>query len=154
MSSLKQSGGKKFKSFIKNELNKQKEVVLRVGFFKNAKYDDGTQVASVAAINNFGSRTKTGKVGIPARPFFTQAMDIYKKNQSRIIKDKFKPNKDQKKSISEVGEIIQNTIQKRITDLKTPPKSAKTLKLHPTKTNPLINTGLMRRSVIFMVDDK
>ena len=151
MSSLKQSGGEKFKKFIESQKNRS--VVLKVGFFKNATYTNGTQVASVAAWNNFGTRTKTGGVKIPARPFFTQAMDIYKANQKRIIKEKFSPKKDQLKSIAEIGEIIQNTIEQRITSLKSPPKAPSTLKANPSKTNPLINTEVMRNSVTFTVDE-
>ncbi|NML93801.1 hypothetical protein [Novosphingobium olei] len=39
----------------------------RVGFLENATYPDGTPVAMVAALNNFGAP----EAGIPARPFFT-----------------------------------------------------------------------------------
>ncbi len=154
MATLKQSGGRKFKEFINKNTSSNKEVTLEVGFFKNAKYDDGTQIASVAFWNNFGTRNKkTGKQQIPERPFFTQASDIYKSNRVNIIKDKFKPNKNQIKSILEVGEVIQNIIQKRITDLKTPAKAVSTLKAKPTKTNPLIDTGVMRNNVTFKIDD-
>lgn len=41
---------------------------VRVGFLENATYPDGTKVATVAAINNFGAP----EAGIPARPFFTE----------------------------------------------------------------------------------
>lgn len=40
---------------------------LRVGFLEGATYPDGTSVAQVAAINNFGAPA----AGIPARPFFS-----------------------------------------------------------------------------------
>ncbi len=39
---------------------------LQVGWFESAKYDDGTPVAGVAAIQEFGS----AKNRIPPRPFF------------------------------------------------------------------------------------
>ena len=41
---------------------------VRVGFLENATYPDGTKVATVAAINNFGAP----EAGIPARPFFSE----------------------------------------------------------------------------------
>lgn len=40
---------------------------VRVGFLENATYPDGTPVAQIAALNNFGAPA----AGIPARPFFT-----------------------------------------------------------------------------------
>lgn len=40
---------------------------LKVGFLKDALYPDGTYVALVAAIQNFGAP----KAGIPPRPFFS-----------------------------------------------------------------------------------
>lgn len=44
-----------------------KATTVRVGFLEGADYPDGTPVATVAAINNFGAPN----AGIPARPFFT-----------------------------------------------------------------------------------
>ncbi|NBW08599.1 MAG: hypothetical protein EBR82_11300 [Caulobacteraceae bacterium] len=40
---------------------------LRVGFLEGATYPDGTSVATIAAIQNFGAPAK----GIPPRPFFS-----------------------------------------------------------------------------------
>lgn len=41
---------------------------VRVGFLEGATYPDGTSVATVAAINNFGAPG----AGVPARPFFSE----------------------------------------------------------------------------------
>lgn len=48
-----------------DKMSKAHEV--RVGFLETATYADGTPVAMVAAINNFGAP----EAGIPARPFFS-----------------------------------------------------------------------------------
>lgn len=40
---------------------------VRVGFLEGATYPDGQNVATIAAINNFGAP----EAGIPARPFFS-----------------------------------------------------------------------------------
>jgi hypothetical protein len=45
-----------------------KATEVRVGFLEDATYPDGTPVAMVAALNNFGAP----EAGIPARPFFTR----------------------------------------------------------------------------------
>ncbi|HQS69795.1 MAG TPA: hypothetical protein PLM58_09200 [Novosphingobium sp.] len=50
---------------IRDKVRKGAEV--RVGFLENATYPDGTKVATVAALNNFGAPG----AGIPARPFFS-----------------------------------------------------------------------------------
>jgi len=44
---------------------------LRVGFLEGATYSDGTPVATVAAINNFGAP----EAGIPPRPFFNKFIE-------------------------------------------------------------------------------
>ena len=153
MAALKQRGGDKFKKFVRDN-SEEKKITLQVGFFKGSKYDDGTQVAQVAVINNFGTRSKkTGKVKIPARPFFSQATEIYKADRKRIIKEAFIPQRTARKSVALVGDKIVELIQTRITKLRTPPKSEATLRLHPGKTNPLINTTLMLRSVLFKFGD-
>lgn len=56
---------------IAARLSSAKEV--QVGFLENATYPDGTNVAMVAAIQNYGAPAK----GIPPRPFF-----------SNMVKDK------------------------------------------------------------------
>lgn len=62
------TGGERSIAAIKalvDKLGKASEV--RVGFLENATYPDGTPVAMVAALNNFGAPG----VGIPPRPFFS-----------------------------------------------------------------------------------
>jgi len=153
MAALKQRGGDKFKKFVR-ENSEEKKITLQVGFFKGSKYTNGTQVAQVAVWNNFGTRSKkTRKVRIPERPFFSQATEIYKADRKRIIKEVFVPQRTLRKSVALVGKKVVKLIQARITKLKTPEKSEETLRLRPGKTNPLIDTGLMRKSVLFKIDD-
>lgn len=62
------TGGDKVSEVLRalgDRLGKATEV--RVGFLEGATYPDGTPVAMVAALNNFGAP----EAGIPARPFFT-----------------------------------------------------------------------------------
>lgn len=62
------SGGERtiaaIKAFV-DKLGKADEV--RVGFLEGATYPDGTPVATIAALNNFGAPG----AGIPPRPFFS-----------------------------------------------------------------------------------
>lgn len=68
------SGGKALEKYLKKIADQVSNPgTLRVGFLENATYPDGTPVATVAAIENFGAPA----AGIPARPFFTH---MVKKN--------------------------------------------------------------------------
>ncbi len=62
-------GGERLEQALRQIRDKvRKGAEVRVGFLENATYPDGTKVATVAAINNFGAPA----AGIPARPFFSQ----------------------------------------------------------------------------------
>lgn len=63
------TGGERLAEALKQIRDKvRKGAEVRVGFLENATYPDGTKVATVAAINNFGAP----EAGIPARPFFSE----------------------------------------------------------------------------------
>lgn len=54
---------------------------LQTGWFSSAKYDDGTPVAGVAAVQEFGS----AKRGIPARSFMRPTIEEKKKDWSDLV---------------------------------------------------------------------
>ena len=61
------SGGQKLDAALREMASKVAvPATLRVGFLENAKYPDGTPVAMVAAIQDYGAPG----AGIPPRPFF------------------------------------------------------------------------------------
>lgn len=67
-SQIKFDGGRKLKEALKSIERKTGQAhMVSVGFMSNAKYPDGTPVAMVAAIHNYGAPSKS----IPARPFFS-----------------------------------------------------------------------------------
>ena len=57
--------------------------VARAGWFPGAAYEDGTSVAYVAAIQEYGAP----EVGIPARPFVKPAIAAHKAEWSAAIAD-------------------------------------------------------------------
>lgn len=68
MATVNLKGGAKLEAALKRIADKlDRPGTLRVGFLEDAQYPDGTNVAMVAAINNFGAP----RAGIPPRPFFT-----------------------------------------------------------------------------------
>lgn len=62
------SGGAKLEAYLKDMESKVSNAsTLNVGFPEGSTYPDGTSVAMIAAIQNFGAPSR----GIPPRPFFS-----------------------------------------------------------------------------------
>ena len=60
-------GGAKLKAVLA-QAEKQRAKKIKVGFFSTSEYEDGTKVATGAAIQEYGL------AGNPERPFFRQAI--------------------------------------------------------------------------------
>lgn len=120
--------------------------ILEVGFFKEAKYSDGKQVAQVASQNEFGTHS------IPPRPFFRNAIA---KNSQKWMKFFKKNAKEQPpyKAMGMLGEMIRSDIVQSINQTNTPPNSPLTIK-QKGSSKPLVDTGKMRASVSFQVRAK
>lgn len=115
---------------------------LEVGFFQTAKYPNGMQVAQVARFNEFG----TSK--IPMRPFFRNAINKNTKKWFASLQQLLAI--DNGKALDKVGEIARGDVVQSITTFNTPPNAKSTIKAKKS-SNPLIDTGLMRRSVTYKV---
>ena len=115
---------------------------LQVGFFESAKYPNGIQVASVAFFNEFGT------LKIPMRPFFRNAINDNTKKWFASLQQLIAY--DNARALDRVGEIVRSDIVNSITNLRTPPNSEATIK-RKGSSNPLIDTGLLRRSVTYKV---
>lgn len=131
-------GGKQFQKAlaqIAKQLNKPG--TLRVGFFSNATYPDGTKVAMVAAIQEFGAP----KAKIPPRPFFRSMVAAKSPEWPRAVKMQLKANNyDVEKTLQIVGQGIRDQLQQSIVDTLTPALSPVTLMLRKMKKkNPGLN---------------
>lgn len=115
---------------------------LEVGFFETAKYPNGAYVAQIASYNEFGT------IKIPMRPFFRNAINGNTKKWFSSLQQLLKS--DDMQSLEKTGEIIRGDIVNSITNFKNPPNAPITIK-QKKSSNPLINTGLMRRSVTYKV---
>ena len=103
-----------------------KPAVLRAGFLETAKYPDGQSVAEVAAIQNFGAPG----AGIPARPFFTNAVARGSGEWAGKLAALLKlTDYDAEKALAMMGPVIAFDIQKSITETNAPPLSEVTLQL-------------------------
>lgn len=103
---------------IRDKVRKGSEV--RVGFLENATYPDGTKVATVAALNNFGAPA----AGIPARPFFSQMIA----KQSPGWGDKFAEvltavDYDADAALGMMGDGIAGQLRQAIVETDSPPNS-------------------------------
>jgi RNA-binding protein YhbY len=161
---------------IAKQLNKPG--VLRVGFFANATYPDGTKVAMIAAIQEFGAP----KARIPPRPFFRTMVAAKSPEWPRAVKAQLKANNyDVEQTLRVVGQGIRDQLQQSIRDTLTPALSPVTLMLRKMKkqkpglvvtratvgeaarrvaagqsttgvsTKPLVETGVLINSVDFEV---
>lgn len=149
---VRTSGGHSLRAALASALKASGVTSLKVGFFKTAKYPDGTQVAAVAAWNEFGTRTEKGGIHIPERPFFRQALKRGEEGAKKILLEEIDPLS---MSVNEsLGDLIglhyATEIQKRIVDLREPPNAPSTVE-RKGSSNPLVDTGFMRQSVTYLV---
>lgn len=149
------TGGAKFHAMIKRAKRAQATGVRQVdvGFFATAKYPDGTPVPNVAAWNEFGTQKKGGGgVHIPQRPFFRHAMVNIKDDVKPVLIQHVDPKTMvvTPRVAGLVGLTIQKRIQLSITQLTTPPNAPSTIKKKGS-SNPLIDTGVLRKSVAYTI---
>jgi len=143
-------------------------ITTKVGYLKsNAKvYENGESVTDVAAKNEFGVNApqvwqggRTGKTitvsGIPARPFmqssFNSSKEFMRKGMHKIIDSQLHGMKSfefVKEKMDLLGAKAVSEVQKTITNISEPPNSPQVIE-EKRSSNPLIDTGLMRRSADF-----
>lgn len=103
-----------------------KGATLRVGFLEGATYPDGTPVAMIAAIQNFGAPAK----GIPPRPFFTKFIndnsDKWGGALSRILST---VDYDIEEALNRMGMGMSAQLQTALIETNSPPLSKVTLLL-------------------------
>ncbi len=135
---------------------------VRVGFLENAKYPDGTPVAMIAAIHNFGAP----RAGIPPRPFFTNMILAKKAEWPKAMGDLLIANDFHVyPALRLTGEAIAGQLRESIVKTNAPPLKPETIvrkggtrdmKYNPgdPKTfaaKPLVHTGHMLNSVDYEV---
>jgi len=180
LASAKITGGTKYEAVIKAMTSRlKKSGFVEVGFLANDKYPDGTSIAMVAAIQNFGAPKKK----IPPRPFMTNARLKHEKEWPKQLLTILKSNGgDQEQALGQMGAIIKDQIQEEIRETFDPPLSPITVMLRGMKskgikvtgktvgiaaqrvkdgktnygasTKPLIDSGDLLNNVHFQVTDK
>ena len=140
---------------------KKIDEVAQVGWFENAKYPNGTQVAYVALIQENGA--SDGKTIIPPRPFFKPTLrDNKTKYLNKLkfgVKKILKGESSVREILEGIGEIVSEDIKKAIKKITSPPLAEATLarraaklkikveQLSETGRKPLVDTGTLEGSV-------
>lgn len=148
-------GGRRLDSYLRQAKSARIRSVrgLEVGFFRSAQYPDGTPVAAVAAWNELGTE-RNGQQQVPERPFFRGAIrDIRREMMpvlAAVIPDTLEFNR---RAAGTLGAFMRGKIQRSITSLREPPNAPATIERKGGKSNPLIDTGVMRRAVNWRVEE-
>lgn len=127
--------------------------LVLVGVPKGAgAYEDGLTIATVAAVNNFGSADGT----IPPRPFLAPAIDKgspqYRRLAEIMLPKVIAGEMDMSTLLEQMGNLAEGHVKQEITDLRTPPNSKATIAAKGSD-NPLIDSGNLRQSIRYVLDD-
>lgn len=139
MATVTISGGAKLKKALAEiSKNLKKASTVRVGFMENSDYDDGTPVAMVAAIQNFGAP----KVGIPPRPFFSNMVKAKSPQwPDQIVHFLKQSDYDASLALAKMGKVIEGELQQSINETFSPPLSPVTVMLRGMKSKGVVVTG-------------
>lgn len=139
-------GGEKLKAALaKISAGLKRAGTLKVGFFSESTYPDGTPVAAVAFWNDMGTRT------IPPRPFFRNMVAGKSKGWPNAIVANLKATGyDTQRTLEIVGMGIRDQLKQAIRDTKTPPNAPSTI-ARKGFDKPLTETVLMTDSAGFKV---
>jgi hypothetical protein len=143
-------GGKKFEAKLAEMIRLvSRPATLRVGFLENARYPDGTPVAMIAAIQDFGAPS----VGIPPRPFFRNMIKNKEGEWPKAIAGVLKANNyDAVKTLEITGAAIAGQLRQSIIDTNSPPLAPSTIR-RKGFAKPLVDTGHMLNSVDYEVQE-
>jgi hypothetical protein len=145
---VKVTGGDKLAQVLGDFAKKMSSAkTVRIGFLEGARYPDGTSVALVAALNEYG----VPKHGQPPRPFFRNLIAAKKGEWPGAIAQLLRDNGyDAKLTLQLTGEAIAGQLRQSIVDLVSPPLAPSTI-ARKGFDKPLIDSGHMLQSVSYEV---
>ena len=115
-------------------------------------YEDGLTIATIAAVNNFGSAD--GK--IPAREFLQPAINKgapqYQRLAEIMIPKVLSGSMAMTALLEQMGNLAEGHVKQEITDFDTPPNAQSTID-RKGSSSPLIDTGALRQSIRYVIDD-
>jgi hypothetical protein len=174
-------GGDKLKAYFNEAIKKSENAKrLQVGFLGDKNYEDGTSVAMVAMINEYGAPSRNQ----PPRPFFRNMIEKESGNWPKTVGALMKHNEnDASKTLNTIGQDIAASLQDSIAETFSPALSPITVMLRGMRRNdpdlqvtgktvgeaarrvkegltdygasskPLVDTNLMKTSVDYAVEE-
>lgn len=148
----------KLSEILKNSNNK----VAKIGWFETAKYEDGTSVAYIASIQEFGNSR------IPARLGMRKTIANKRNHWQSVLNSEFKKVIENKstldKALELIGIVASGDFRETITKVVSPPLKPSTIKARLRKrangktigllTKPLIDSKLLLNSLTYKVTNK
>lgn len=142
-------------------MKKLGKLQTRVGWFEGKLYPDGTPVALVATVQEYGSPAN----GIPPRPFFRPTVSAQRTAWKKIIADGTKAmlrgSVGPVQVMEGVGLQAQGDFKKAIAKVTTPPLAKGTLRARTLRNGgkaasakPLNDTGYMLATLITQTEEK
>lgn len=128
-------------------------LVVRVGIPAGKHEEDGTPVAMIAAVHEFGSPEQ----GIPERPFLRitpvkQRMKYARLNRINLVK-MLRGQMAVETALGQLGEMAKGDVQQEIRNGNFAPLKAETIR-RKGSSKPLIDSGQMIQSVSWELGDK
>ena len=148
---------------LDNLLKAIKKARVKVGWFESNKYPDGTPVAYVASIHEYGATEQ----GIPPRPFFrptiTANKQKWKEDTQKAAMAILEGRATLKTVIASIGEQVAGDVRKTIRGIQHPKLEEATVaakrrkmankKITGNLRKPLVETGLMYDTLISISED-
>ena len=117
-----------------------------IGLFGGDRNKEGTEIVTYGAANEFGVPSKN----IPERSFIRHTVDKGRRSIDNRIEGLAKDIIDRRRSVKDaldvLGEDVRTRIVDRISTIRTPPLSPKTIE-RKKSSKPLIDTGAMREAI-------
>jgi len=145
-------------NYLKNLAKRLESSEAQVGFFESARYPDGTPVAYVAAIQEYGYP----EGGIPPRSFMRSTIDERAKPWSKVVangaKSVIQGNKEIADIMETIGLLASGDMRKKISKITQPPLKESTIKNRRRKGNnsvkPLVDERILLPSLTHVVIKK
>lgn len=141
------SDGKKLERLLKELGEKQ----VRVGFqHGKATEEDGTDICDIAAWNELGT------VNMPSRPFLRMSVDENEAKIKAFLRSQKKnilSGASGEQVLKEIGIFQKDLVQEKITNGSFAPNAPSTV-MAKGSSKPLIDTGRMRQSVNYVIQQK
>ena len=123
-----------------------------VGFFRDATYTDGTPVATVAAVQEFGNDR------VPARSFMRTTIAERGRQWPKAAEAVLRAtNCNARQALETMGQVAAQEMQDKISSITEPPLAPSTVKQRAKKGSenpdkPLIDTATMINALRYQVD--